>query len=368
MKKYLPSLYGLRALSVLLVIFSHIEMYLRHEYFVHVPKVFGLLFDGQLGVTVFFVISGYLITTLLLKEEAATGTVSLKNFYARRTLRIFPAFYFLLLTYAVLQFFGILHLDLVSWASSITYTKDFNWNRDMVTAHAWSLSIEEQFYLCWPFAFCFFKTSRRRAAWLIVVLAPLLRGIFYLAGFNRVGFDDFSLFQRMDALMWGCLFALYDKELRSFVQKQIHKRKALATVPFLVIVCMFYMDIVNLDYHLRMGVLLKSFGQTIGTFSCVAIGFVLLISMTYEKNLWFQLLNSKPLVYIGKLSYSLYLWQQYFFFSPEMRTHSVLLNCVFIFAAANGSYFLVEKPFLAWKENFETRRKAKLTKKEALVG
>src|SRR3954471_9615667 len=100
-----PSLYGLRAISILLVLFFHFDFG-----FPSIPgslqwakPFFDLLHDGQMGVNIFFVISGFLITSLMLQEEEAYGKVSLKDFYLRRTLRIFPAYYFLLLFYAVLQ-------------------------------------------------------------------------------------------------------------------------------------------------------------------------------------------------------------------------------------------------------------------------
>ncbi len=111
MPKLIPSLNGLRGLSILFVLIAHIQIMSFH-----LPDGPG----GQIGVNIFFVISGFLITYLLLKEEAATGTISLKNFFIRRSLRIFPAFYFLLLVYGVLQLFSVLHISAGSWLSSIT--------------------------------------------------------------------------------------------------------------------------------------------------------------------------------------------------------------------------------------------------------
>ena len=105
-EKKLPSLNGLRAISIFLVLFDHLQI----KYYIFsetLPKYFlpirYFLEDGHLGVNVFFVISGFLITTLLLKEEQKNKTVSLKKFYIRRTLRIFPAYYTLLLVYFILQ-------------------------------------------------------------------------------------------------------------------------------------------------------------------------------------------------------------------------------------------------------------------------
>ena len=155
-QKY-ESINGLRAISIFLVLTHHfILQYNILKNFKDVRwmgPILKLLNDGQLGVNVFFVISGFLITSLLLQEEAKTKRVSLKNFYIRRTLRIFPAYYFLLLVYFILQLLGYIHISNQAWLTSVTYTKYFNWSADWYTRHAWSLSIEEHFYILWPLIF-----------------------------------------------------------------------------------------------------------------------------------------------------------------------------------------------------------------------
>src|SRR5881628_2466461 len=136
---HLPALDGLRAVAVFTVIVYH----------------FGIAaVPGDLGVSAFFVLSGFLITWLLLREHAANGTVSLTRFYTRRVLRIFPAYYaFLALSFA------IDHLRHDPWSPAlrnsaivylINYFNAFNGHPNTSIAHAWSLAIEEQFYLLWP--------------------------------------------------------------------------------------------------------------------------------------------------------------------------------------------------------------------------
>ena len=149
-----PSINGLRAISILLVVIHH--LCLNEHIFTEIQKntfirpLTNFLQDGNFGVNVFFVISGFLITTLLTNEENKNNKISLKNFYVRRVLRIFPAYYFLLLVYFVLQLLNYIQIDPAAWLTAITYTKYFNWSLDWYTAHAWSLSIEEHFYLFWP--------------------------------------------------------------------------------------------------------------------------------------------------------------------------------------------------------------------------
>ncbi len=130
LKEKYNSINGLRTISLTFVILCHLEMqynifkYLK-SYKILFP-VINILTDGALGVNIFFVISGFLITSLMLIEEANTETVSLKNFYIRRTLRIFPAYYFLILVYFLLQLGGIISISNASWLTAITYTKYFN--------------------------------------------------------------------------------------------------------------------------------------------------------------------------------------------------------------------------------------------------
>jgi len=141
-----PSINGLQALSITFVILSHLDLqYGLLTYFKEVSWInpfVSLLSDGNFGVNVFFVISGFLITSLLLNEEETSGKVSLKNFYIRRTLRIFPAYFFLLLVYFILQLVCYISISKASWLTALTYTKYFNWQLDWYTAHAWSLSVE----------------------------------------------------------------------------------------------------------------------------------------------------------------------------------------------------------------------------------
>jgi peptidoglycan/LPS O-acetylase OafA/YrhL len=145
--KYFGSLDGLRCLSIIMVIGFHCQL-ISTNFFR----------TGQHGVSLFFVISGFLITTLLLREQMNSGTISLPNFYIRRTLRIFPLYYAAVLLYTVLVFVmehgperGAYFHNLPSF---LTYTNNWFVNKDaserVIFAFAWSLATEEQFYLFWP--------------------------------------------------------------------------------------------------------------------------------------------------------------------------------------------------------------------------
>ena len=144
-----PSLDGWRAVSILLVLAEH------SKNTVGFPKSFGSVFnlfvDGSLGVRFFFVISGFLITHLLLQEQKLTQCISLKNFYIRRALRILPVYFVFLLVIFMLQTFTRWHQPANIWVGNLTFTTDFAAFTDPIpgrstTEHLWSLAVEEQFY------------------------------------------------------------------------------------------------------------------------------------------------------------------------------------------------------------------------------
>ena len=166
----LPSLDGVRAVAIGLVI-------LGHELGYDSRRQVGDF--ANLGVRCFFVLSGFLITTLLLEEFRENGRVSLRNFYARRTLRIFPAFYFFLFVVFVLMKRGwVAPIGASSWIHAATYTMDYLGFHDRAwdLGHLWSLAVEEQFYLIWPAALVLLRP--RRALWsafAVILVVPLIR-------------------------------------------------------------------------------------------------------------------------------------------------------------------------------------------------
>lgn len=169
-------------------------------------------YSGNLGVRIFFVISGFIITWLLLQEEKSTGGVSLKNFYIRRIARIFPAYY----TYLAVVF----HLDYAGLINSGSTTQKqlkilflANYGPcEGPTGVLWSLGVEEQFYLFWPGIFMTFKLFRKKEVALtmllgVILVSPALRGINTLFWKNQQTYfwlNRFSFLFQMDIIGWGC--------------------------------------------------------------------------------------------------------------------------------------------------------------------
>ncbi|MGH9888077.1 MAG: acyltransferase family protein, partial [bacterium] len=137
---------------------------------------------GDIGVRAFFVLSGFLITTLLLRERARDGTISLRGFYLRRALRIFPAFYAYLAVLIVLRAAGTIAPSNSDLAFAGTYTMNFHAERAWQVGHLWSLSVEEQFYLAWPLTLIVLGTRRALIlALAAIAVAPLVRMVTWVS-------------------------------------------------------------------------------------------------------------------------------------------------------------------------------------------
>ena len=201
----IPSLDGLRALAVLAVVFAHSNspLWVRFPWLEPVR-------NGGLGVTCFFVISGLLITKLLLNELDTDRRISMGRFYARRFFRIFPPFYVYLAVVGILSLIHFAPVDLKSFLYAAAYLRNYAVHPFvLVLEHTWSLSLEEQFYLLWPACLFFFRP--RTCLWIAlgaIVISPVLRvGTYALVPTMR-DHINMMLHTRLDAIMVGAFVSL----------------------------------------------------------------------------------------------------------------------------------------------------------------
>jgi peptidoglycan/LPS O-acetylase OafA/YrhL len=325
----IPSLDGLRALSILLVIACHCSLKFHTDAF----RDFG-----SIGVSVFFVISGFLITTLLFNEFQYAGNINLRAFYIRRIFRILPAFYVFLASMALLRAIGAIQFrssDLVSSALFITDYTQLEW----WLGHTWSLGVEEKFYLLWPFIMV--AVGPRASFWVagsIIVMAPFSRLLTYWLDPHDRDVIAYMFHTRVDMLMFGCALALlgqfYDPQRLS--KTLLPWRADIVSVVFLLIVSPI------LSNTLRGVYLVLAEYTLVG----LATSIIILCAVRHPKSVLGRLLNLKLFVHIGVLSYSLYLWQELFtYYDSDLLITYLPLNLMFIFAAAGLSYHLVETPF-----------------------
>lgn len=333
----IPSLDGLRTVSIFLVIIGH---------FVYVLGLgeFGNL--GVLGVRVFFVISGFLITGLLLKELEKTGKINLLQFYFRRTLRIFPPYYFYLLIIFIAALLGFLSIPLISFISPLTYTSNYFNPANWYLGHAWSLSVEEQFYLIVPGVLLLLGIRKTKIALCLVVLAsPLIRLYIYKLLGDEATWVTKGFQSNMDSLAIGCLVSMFYHELHqnSFYQKFL-KSKLVIILPIVIIILNFLTNHPIFYY-----------GFCISAMNLKIVLCLDWVVTNYDSAVG-KVLNSPPLVTLGTMSYSIYLWQQPFF-NPDDRTILTKTPYNFIGLAVTTliSYFVVEKYSLKLRKILENK-------------
>jgi peptidoglycan/LPS O-acetylase OafA/YrhL len=329
--KRIPTLDGWRAVAILGVIWHH-----AMTFFFANEDLYNLTAArfGAFGVDVFFGLSGVLITGLLLKEWGETGSVSLKAFYTRRVFRIFPV---CLVFLGVVAIAGLMHGPRELWSCLLFYRNylpdGWLW-RD--TDHLWSLSVEEHFYLIWPglLVLCGVKWGRNVAAWLAIAvgfwrLVEPQMGLHLLPEVPPHLRSDL----RMDALLWGAVvaFTLNDARSREKLRLQLRFWPWLGLVVVALLSIRFYSNLTSM-------------------WLAVLIPMILAGTVLHPEWPVSRLLDSAPVAWIGRVSYSLYIWQQ-LLLVPGWEHPSHLWtrwpwNLAIILAVACTSYYLIETPLL----------------------
>ena len=336
----IPSLDGLRAVSIAFVLLAHLSgtanFPIKHE----------ILNAGNLGVRVFFVISGFLITGILLKEIEKTNTINLAKFYYRRTLRIFPPFYFFLAVIGLLALAGLISVALKEWLAAAFYLSNFTQIASWEIGHTWSLAVEEQFYLLMP---GLLFLGKRRAFFVlcaIILASPFIRLLIYvLYPDPELRWVNFGFQANADSLAIGCLLAFLRPRLwQNEIYQSLMKSRFFLVFPLAAI---------GLNYF--------SQNPKFFNFVCITIiNFCIVLcldwAVTFHQGVIGKILNSKSLSYIGTLSYSIYLWQQLFLNRESpLIINSFPLNILMVALFALISYYLIEKPSLNFRQRFEKR-------------
>ncbi|WP_417463148.1 acyltransferase family protein [Kordiimonas sp.] len=279
---------GLRAVAVMMVFVAHSGVALP---------------GGGLGVDIFFAISGYIITRLLLGEIDKTGTISIRKFYKKRIVRLWPALFALLLCFLIIEIFfrtffgewdsrGLLAIGVVA-VSALNYVRALELGSGGILGHTWSLAVEEQFYLIWPAALLALgKISLKRAVFLLLFAAALIA--LWRAWLGMTGswwYAYHALETRADGLIFGALLAMIGAH-------KFHRFVPLWPLPFAYIA---FLSINGFGWD--------SAFMLLGGHSLVAISSAWLVCACVLPNSPFRVtLGSKVATWIGDRSYSLYLW------------------------------------------------------------
>jgi peptidoglycan/LPS O-acetylase OafA/YrhL len=346
--RHVPALDGVRAVAVLLVIVEHTRL--------------GLISGGYLGVEIFFVLSGYLITSILLREQVATGRISLFNFYMRRALRILPALILLLLVYALVGSLlaidpNVIQRDVFAAASfAANWFRAFDLKLALYFQHTWSLAIEEQFYLVWPaLLILVFRGSMSRHLLALIlacaVSVMLWRAAMYFDGASHLriynGFDT-----RADALLLGVAAAVFQQYSASDRKDRLLDALAKFAIPLSAIFLAAAVFSIS-----------SSRWMILAGYSLVTLyaAIIILLICNDKVPMLSRCLEWRPLRYVGRISYGLYLWH---FVVLNIMWHQLgadslvlaTLGLALTFACAALSYHLLERPALRMKARFSAIR------------
>ena len=340
---YIPTLDGWRALSIGLVILHHSQV--RCTVPILGPLLQILANFGEVGVELFFAISGLLICSRLLDEESRSGRINVKGFYTRRFFRILPAAIFYLLVVAILAVFHVIPLFPLDWFGALLFFRNYAMLFEYLhhsplalhwyTGHFWSLSMEEHFYLVLPGVLVIFRGLR---LWVLAGLAgavAIWRSILAHILHRQYQFN-FRTDTHVDALLIPAMIAL---ALYPFMRNQAARRYIPAwSFPLLIAI--------------EIG-LLTTRVPFFFTLQALIIPLLILSTVLHPNTMQGRILETRPLRWIGWISYSLYLWQQLFFgvnFVGSPRGLAVVrkspINLVALLVCATFSYYVIEKPFV----------------------
>lgn len=341
---YIPGLNGIRAVSVLIVLLTH--MGLEH------------IIPGGFGVTVFFFISGFLITRLLIAEHEVKGSIKLKQFYMRRFIRLYPALLFMVFgTIFLYYMFGwggpkpLETLSAVFYGTNI-YQVTVRMDGDapfMPWTHLWSLAVEEHFYLIFPALLVLLRGKWNRilkVAFFMLMAVLLWRTYIYSQTTLPVASYTYMMTDtRIDSLLWGCVLSL-----------MLHVTGSTKNVSWLI----GYLPVAAALTSLLASFLIRdeAFRYT-ARFSLQGLAlFILFLNLFFwDKFSWvISILEWKPLAWFGTVSYALYLWHvpvidMCIRYIGEGASAYLASLGISIYAAA-FSYYIVEKRFLTLRKAF----------------
>ena len=326
-RKEIPSLFGLRGLAALAVVIFHYTD----------RKGIMALFPGPYAVTLFFELSGLLITWLLLKEIDQNGRMDRRQFYLRRALRLFPVFYFV---WILCRLHGPFPGDWCTFFYMGDYYYAFRQNYGPMTV-AWSLGVEEKFYLLWPFLLARIeRTKLVKITFVVLIGEPIYRSLLSVVG--HAPYTWFAFDCHLDSILVGCLIAIVSKRGWNPPRWISHPWTPVCAL-VLVFALQSQSDIVT--YLLA----------------------VILVSTICHPS---RLLNNPVVRYLGLISYSLYLCHGYSldYLWPVLGGRHIH-NSVLVFIAkialaissASVLHFTVERPMLRLKDRFHRKARTQVT-------
>lgn len=347
-KQIYQSLNGLRGIAILLVLLTHSEI--------------GFTI-GWVGVPVFFVLSGFLITNNLL--ELRSSKYYLRNFYLNRAFRIFPLYYlcfFISLAICIYGKYNFRHwkyfaLYLQNWIFALKC-----WTADFLPyfGHTWTLAIEEQFYLVWPFCLLLIRKKKSMTILSVCIIVFSVLSKLFFAYKGVFCFNFLNTLSSCDYLISGALISILIED--NYLIPLIKWDYICYTSTSLIVIMILIGNIIDFE---RGNLVYVFFHISL----CISIFFLIFSLVTLERSKYFgnllvKILSSRPLVFVGKISYGLYLYHFFIFHwvneSSFFYIYSVnftkvvklIFEYVSSFLVAMLSFYIIEKPILSFKYRF----------------
>lgn len=354
--KYIKALDSLRAIAVVLVIISH-----------YLPRTVNhIVPSGATGVVIFFVLSGFLITKILLEgrnKTESTGSskkIFLKNFYIRRSLRIFPIYYLIVITTFLFYFFTHQQVEkffyFLSYTANIYYFKTGEFNDYF--SHLWTLAIEEQFYLIWPFIILFINKK-----YLLTCIGSFIAVGIIAQCVAGLTFGMFLTPACFDSLGMGSLLAW----VTVYKPRYLRRCCQIAGIGAAAMIILLFLEAFKFEK------LIVPFRIQASVIALFIISYITYISYYRKKLFSFSnaLLNNSLFASIGKISYGMYLYHTFISYAIDEATPSYIydalphfignhlasflfvLKCILVFIVSTLSWKFIEKPLLRHKNHFE---------------
>ncbi len=367
----ITQLYGVRAIAIILVILHHTYLAFSPENFKAVKyssriikMIIKVLENGRIGVDIFFVLSGFLIGSQLIKELLSSGTINFKKFFIKRTFRIFPAYYVCLLMFIIFFYRDFTFKTIIY---NIVYIQNYFYNCYEIT---WSLAVEEQFYILLPLTIVFFKNliikeySFYRFFLFLIILPLIFRSISYfnmenLFDSNYISVHIFGRFHtRFDQLLTGVVLGYFYNSVKRV--NKIFYSSFFQIAVFILFYLLIYYSGMNGSYY-----------KICLQFSVIALvlGIFFLTLLYNEKSLLTRCFKIFPLVFIAKISYSLYLYHYFAIWiinkDKFQVSENLWLNYFFYFVAVTivsiifsmASWYSIEFPFLKLRDKILYNKK-----------
>jgi peptidoglycan/LPS O-acetylase OafA/YrhL len=352
---------GLRAVAVSMVVLGHCNSVLLgggHD--IWLP--FRIIGDGFTGVLIFFVLSGFLITRILLAEIRKTGTLSLTRFYWHRAVRILPASYTYIIVTCIIAVLGIARVSV----SQIVTAALHMWNYKSVLGvagppqgeqtlgHFWSLALEEQFYWVWPILILLISSHRPRFLIAVILAMPVVRVVSYVLFPDLRDHLSAMFHTAIDPIAMGALLACFEDRAAMWASR-VSSRMIAAIVTLLFIVA-------PLMRILLRGMWTITYGATIESAAAAA----LIALLAYRPDHWTaKITRLRPFQYVGMISFSLYLWQQMFCIKGAPFESPFYISVPAALVAASVSFYAIERPTRGWRNLFSASLSAKSIDKAA---